>query len=90
MKLSEIYERAAEMRLQEFGITIGCCQPIYDALVETGMCPNGHRGEAFDYFAKWFKPSNRTNWWWDSLGDDNEPRVLALCFAAAIARSEGE
>jgi hypothetical protein len=84
MKRSELYEEAAE-RL-DGGYDCGCCAAIYNA--------NPIDSGAERAFAELFRPDNATNgvYWWDGCCCEDEstrgPRVLALCFMAAIAADE--
>ncbi len=90
MKLSEIYERAA--------INIAGAGPVNsDPMCIVVERIGGHRARR--PFADLFRPDNcwRMAWAWewadDELTDEElvwDCRVLALCFAAAIARSEGK
>lgn len=80
MKLSEIYERAAEESM-----SYGACNAICN--VEGKQW---HRGDslACPFFAALF--DNGHIFWWDMNFEGDQQRRLALCFAAAIARSEGK
>lgn len=92
MKDSQIYLRAAELCAikHEVGSNnpdAGCCDFICSA--------GGARGWALvdNEFEPLFKPehTSRPLYWFGSLGpaENNKARVLALCFMAAIAESEG-
>lgn len=87
MKMSEIFERAAEVVDSMY--MGGCC----GALSHVDDSDNAH----YNYFKLLFKPRNvsEEGFWFATGGvaqfpESRAPRVLALLFAAAIARSEGK
>ncbi len=86
MKASEIFAQAAEVAFLEK--SCGCY-----ALEQ--VCQQGYmRGQIFDKFADVFGPTNKTaiqigGWWGDCDDKENQnARLLALCFMAAIAEDE--
>ena len=97
MKMSEVYRRAAEV-IEEGGMLYAC-----DAIgVAVGWfspdgCNKPHpyrnkdlRNQALMYFAELFRPERRSYYWFGpTTGENKKPRILALCFMAAIMESEG-
>lgn len=80
--MSEVFLRAAEIKSNPHWYT-GCCSCISDA---AGADAEMHM-RADKYFAALFRPACNPYWWW--ADDEQEPRILALLFAAQIAKSEG-
>jgi hypothetical protein len=104
MKLSEIYRKAAE--LVERGVVRdspqGACSAIADAmyprLARHDAYEKARHSAAISTFITTFHPSDdgagHGLYWGAGWGDTREEqtagRVVALCFMAAIAESEGK
>jgi len=82
MKLSKVFRNAS--RAIELGKNVYCCTAIDDAT----WFGDPDRLPALYYFNDLFKPTRNRTYWWPQ--HDRDSRVVALCFAAAIAESEGK
>jgi hypothetical protein len=80
-KDAAVYLRAAEI-LDLFGSGLGCCYAIHH--VER----RGYNSELQQRFKSVFKPRRTEGvmWWWEHH-QDQTPRIIALCFAAAMAET---
>lgn len=98
MKPSEVLRRAAK-RVEEGRTEFGCHAirsiVVYESLLtnwrDATVCPLYK--EAMKYYRQLKSRSLTDHAVWFHLGNSKDPtgrRVLALCFAAAIAESEGE
>lgn len=95
MKLSEIYREAA-WRIEGGHEKYGCIAIEGVAAVwDDGMIVNwSHVDTAIASFSEYFRPENtysRDPWFGRACtANQQNRRILALCFMAAIAESEGE
>lgn len=81
-KDAAVYLKAAEE--MDSGVAFGCCKAIANAsLVDSYSSPLQER------FADAFSPTipKGISYWWTDGKDWNRPRVIALCFAAAMAEA---
>ncbi|MCR4299633.1 MAG: hypothetical protein NUV75_12965 [Gallionella sp.] len=86
-KDAEIYRKAAkyiESYPYSCGYLCGCCYAIdlYDK-----KRIEGYKSRIQNNFAGAFKPRNGGAYWWKDESDWTNPRILALCFSAAMAES---
>ena len=95
MRLSEIFLKAAERYDWLVGHETdvrgpcGACNAIADA--EHGVNRKvscSKQSAAQDFFSEFFQPEHAAVFWWGHGAEDHQSRILALCFAAAIAESE--
>lgn len=85
-KASEVYRLAAQGKERiENGFYVGCCHSIGFA-VDDFRAP-----DLCKKMKELYAPSSRATWWMGKCNTANhEVRILALCFMAAIAESEGD
>lgn len=88
----------AAQRLISYRAT-GCCGALYQAQLVRGELPRGWNllyggfGPASEWFTEVFKPELTTSAFWfdtnvEGQGQADEARLLALCFAALLAKDE--
>ena len=83
MKARDAYLAAAEQFANQTNVNSGCCDVL------TKIVGNYERAYHLPELLL-FRPKKNEEevWWWER--HDREIRVLALCFMAAIAESEGD
>lgn len=91
MKMSEVFERSA-LWMERAYIQDGCCHAVWEFDGKPYL-QEGRRDfntPIQKYFQELFKPDGKPPaYWWNRDIEAKQARVLALCFAAAIAKSEG-